>query len=166
MAMASKDHATRRFAVACGVLSQYVKAASQQSAPAAAAMAPRAPDVAAVQEGRPSDEPASGEEKQLTIFYAGRVLVIDRCTPAKAAELIRHAAAAHIGALEQPVLVDVPMARKASVQRFLSKRKHRATTPALPRAPYSGFMEEEPRAKKVKSAAGKRRQDWLALGSV
>ncbi|KAL5209127.1 hypothetical protein ABZP36_004750 [Zizania latifolia] len=125
--------------------------------------APGAPEVAAVQEGRPRDEPASGEE-QLTIFYAGRVVVIDRCTPAKAAELIRHAAAAHGGAREPPALVDVPIARKASLQRFLSKRKDRAT--ALARAPHGVSTEEEPPAKKVKAATEERRQDWLALGSV
>ncbi|KAG8073702.1 hypothetical protein GUJ93_ZPchr0006g41554 [Zizania palustris] len=152
MAMASTDPITRRFAIACGVLSQYVKATSQQSAP----------DVAAVQERRPS-EPENGEQ-QLTIFYAGRVVVVDRCTPAKAAELIRYAAAAQSSAPEppQPALVDMPIARKASLQRFLSKRKDRATAFARATA-----EDEAPPAKKAKAdAAEERRQDWLALGSL
>ncbi|KAL5217169.1 hypothetical protein ABZP36_017853 [Zizania latifolia] len=158
MAMASTDPITRRFAIACGVLSQYVKATSQQSAPAA--MAPGSPDVAAVQEQRPS-EPANGEQ-QLTIFYSGRVVVVDRCTPAKAAELIRYAAAAQSSAPEPPpALVDMPIARKASLQRFLSKRKDRATAFARATA-----EDEAPPAKKAKAAAEERRQDWLALGSL
>ncbi|KAF0891313.1 hypothetical protein E2562_009486 [Oryza meyeriana var. granulata] len=162
MAMASKDPITRRFAVACGVLSQYVKANSPQSAAApgvTALMAATAPvHAAAVQE----PEPAGGEQ-QFTMFYAGRVVVIDRCTPSMAAELIRYASAAQSSAPEPPALVDMPIARKASLQRFLAKRKDRSTASA--RSPYGRpAAEEQPPAKKEK--AEERREDWLALGSL
>jgi jasmonate ZIM domain-containing protein len=159
-AMATTDSAStvRRFAVACGVLSQYVKAAAQAPAP--------------------SPSPADGAaQQQLTIFYGGRVVVLDACTPARAAELIRYAAATSQGAPElapapSPVdipiarkasLVDIPIARKASLQRFLSRRKDRSATAvdveAPPHSPREGAVP--PPAKKSKTDAS-----WLALGSL
>jgi jasmonate ZIM domain-containing protein len=159
-AMATTDSTAtvRRFAVACGVLSQYVKAAAQAPAPA------------------PS--PADGAAQQLTIFYGGRVVVLDACTPARAAELIRYAAATSQGAPElapapSPVdlptarkasLVDIPIARKASLQRFLSRRKDRSApavdVKAPPHSPREGAVP--PPAKKIKTGAS----SWLALGSL
>ncbi|XP_062210101.1 protein TIFY 11a-like [Phragmites australis] len=148
MATMSTDNLTRRFAVACGVLSQYVR--TNERPP------PSFVQLGAAQEG-------NANAQQLTIFYGGRVLVLDACPPEKAAELIRLAAAAQVGALE-PALVDMPIARKASLRRFLAKRKDRATEAAG--APYNrkdGEPEPEPAAKK-----GKREEDssWLALGSL
>ncbi|KAM0835357.1 hypothetical protein ACQ4PT_062988 [Festuca glaucescens] len=115
---ATKDSAAapRRFALACGALSQYVKASG-----AAARM------VVAAQE--PDGPPADGAQ-QLTIFYGGRVVVLDGCTPARAAELILYATAAATPAAPAPTLVDIPIARKMSLQRFLSKRR----TGASPRS--------------------------------
>ncbi|XP_040378401.1 protein TIFY 11a-like [Oryza brachyantha] len=164
--MASTVPVTRRFTIACGLLSQFVKASSPQpsssSTAAAAGLMATAPaatpfNAAAVQE--PRCEPAAGREQQFTIFYDGRVVVIDRCAPATAADLIRYAAAAQGTAPEAPApaLVDMPIARKASLQRFLAKRKDRATDNARP--------SYGPPAKKAK-APEEKRDDWLALGSL
>ena len=81
------------------------------------------------------------------------MVVLDGCTPARAAELIRYAAAAASPPVPSPA-VDIPIARKASLQRFLSKRKDRSV----------GRWEETaaPEAKK-KGKTGP--SCWLALGS-
>ncbi|KAK1652527.1 hypothetical protein QYE76_070332 [Lolium multiflorum] len=159
MATATTDSAaaTRRFAVACGVLSRFVKAAG----PVAMPMPMSAYGAGAVQ--GPDGRPADGGQ-QLTIFYGGRVVVLDGCTPAMAAELIQYAAAAAAtptAAAPATELVDIPIARKASLQRFLSKRKHRSVT-ALDGPPYSHPQEAAPPppAKKRKTEAS----SWLALG--
>uniref|UniRef100_A0ACD5WE99 Uncharacterized protein n=1 Tax=Avena sativa TaxID=4498 RepID=A0ACD5WE99_AVESA len=147
--------AARRFTVACGVLSQYVKAAGPVPVPMPMSLSMSASGVAAragaVQE--PDGPPANGAQ-QLTIFYGGRVVVLDGCTPARASELILYATA---GAAPTPV--DIPIARKVSLKRFLSKRKDRPV-------PGVGRWEEEtaapPPAKKGKTEAS----SWLALGSL
>uniref|UniRef100_A0A0D9VQA1 Protein TIFY n=1 Tax=Leersia perrieri TaxID=77586 RepID=A0A0D9VQA1_9ORYZ len=162
--MASTDPVTRRFAVACGVLSQYVKATSPQLPSSSSSSSPAA-------------AAAEGEEQQFTIFYGGKVVVIDRCSPAMAAELIRYAsssaaAAAAPETTTAPALVDMPIARKASLQRFLAKRKDRATArpspygrPAATAAAAEKEMQPPP-AKKMKGKAVAAEQDWLALGSL
>ncbi|XP_047083363.1 protein TIFY 11a-like [Lolium rigidum] len=160
MATATSDSAAaRRFAVACRVLCRLVKAAGPvpMSAYGAAAR------VGAVQG---PDGPPADRTQQLTIFYGGRVVVLDGCTPARAAELIRYAAAAVTPPAAAPAtaLVDIPIARKASLQRFLSKRKDRSVT-ALEGPPYSHPEEaaaSSPPAKKRKTEAS----SWLALGSL
>ncbi|XP_062216597.1 protein TIFY 11a-like [Phragmites australis] len=147
MAAMPTDSITRRFAVACGVLSQYVRTAAVP-----------APFVApgAAQE-------SNANAQQLTIFYGGRVVVIESCPPEKAAELFRIAAAAQ-GAPAEPAVVDMPIARKASLRRFLAKRKDRAT--GAVGAPYDRKVEDpapEPTAKKGKHEEA---SSWLALGSL
>jgi jasmonate ZIM domain-containing protein len=162
MATATTDSAARRFAVACGVLSQLVKAAGPVLMPMPMSAYGAAARVGALQE--PDGPPADGAQ-QLTIFYGGRVVVLDGCTPAGAAELIRYAAAAATPPAAAPAtaLVDIPIARKASLQRFLSKRKDRSVT-ALEGPPYSRPEEAAPPppAKKRKTEAS----SWLALGSL
>ncbi|CAM0871610.1 unnamed protein product [Alopecurus aequalis] len=155
MAPTTADSAAsaRRFAVACGVLSQYVKAAGPVPMPMSASG--EAAHVGAVQQ--PDGPPADGAQ-QLTIFYRGRVVVLDGCTPARAAELIRYAtsAASPVAGLSAPALVDMPIARKASLQRFLSKRKDRS----------AGRLEQSavpPPAKKGNTQAS---SSWLTLGSL
>ncbi|KQK23311.1 hypothetical protein BRADI_1g72610v3 [Brachypodium distachyon] len=157
------DSAARRFAVACGVLSQYVKAATPMPMP----MPMPASGARVQQELGPA---LADGAQQLTIFYGGRVVVIDGCTPARAAELIRYAAAVAAPA-PAPAPVDMPIARKASLQRFLSKRKDRGAAVAVAAAvvPPYGLLEEEaveppfPPAKKGKAGAA---SSWLALGSL
>ncbi|KAI3814437.1 hypothetical protein L1987_14077 [Smallanthus sonchifolius] len=54
--------------------------------------------------------------RQMSIFYAGQVMVLDDFPPDKAMEIMM---------LAGVPLPDLPMARKASLVRFLEKRKER-----------------------------------------
>ncbi|XP_062200808.1 protein TIFY 11e-like [Phragmites australis] len=142
MATAESIKGRGRFAAACGVLSRYVKAAERAAAtearpPAVLPLMPGADvSVQEEQEARPEPAPAP----QLTILYGGLVLVLDEVPADRAAELLRLAAAAQGGARARhgqvvPVAEDdLPMARKASLQRFMEKRKGRV---AARGAPYS-----------------------------
>ncbi|KAM3315733.1 hypothetical protein ACQJBY_034077 [Aegilops geniculata] len=148
------DSAARRFASACGVLSHYVRASGATERALGAAV-------------REPGSPADGAPQQLTIFYGGRVVVLDGCTPARAAELIRFAAAAAsqgapVAQAPAPAFVDMPIARKASLQRFLSKRKGRSAPEGLPYAHREEAPLPPPPAKKGKTEAS----SWLALGSL
>ncbi|KAM0832179.1 hypothetical protein ACQ4PT_065029 [Festuca glaucescens] len=142
--------AASRFAAACGALSQYVKEAADhrtqlvRPAPSpspAVRPLPLMPGADVTSRGEePEADPASrAAAAQLTIFYGGRVLVLDDCPADKAAVLLRLAVAAAAAAKAKPetepqvgargdVLVaaaDLPVARKASLQRFMDKRKGR-----------------------------------------
>ncbi|CAN6299560.1 unnamed protein product [Urochloa humidicola] len=118
---------TSRFAAACGALSQYVRAAEAERVRAAGAgawatAAPARP-LLPLMPGADVDEPAPAA--QLTIVYGGRALVLDDVP----AELLRLAAAAvGRGGMEQRLssAADLPVARKASLHRFMEKRKVRA----------------------------------------
>ncbi|KAF0892764.1 hypothetical protein E2562_017727 [Oryza meyeriana var. granulata] len=132
--------ATSRFAAACGALSQYVRAADHiHRARTAAATAPAVrplplmPGADVVTDEREQGAAAA----QLTIFYGGRVVVLDECPADRAAALLRLAASARGAApsgLSRDELAatanaaasaDLPVARKASLQRFMEKRKGR-----------------------------------------
>ncbi|XP_048543452.1 protein TIFY 11e-like [Triticum urartu] len=109
-----------RFAAACGVLSRCIKAADARPAPTVVLpLMPGAEVPAQDEHAGPAPEHA-----QMTIFYGGQVLVLDEVPADRAAELLRVAAAATGG--------DLPMARKASLQRFMEKRKGRLAARAVP----------------------------------
>ncbi|TVU30926.1 hypothetical protein EJB05_22579, partial [Eragrostis curvula] len=144
MATAESIRGRTRFAAACGVLSQYVKAAAATEARPAAArpvalpLMPGADLSSSVQEEYQEAGPAPAP---LTIFYGGRMLVLDDVPADKAAELLRLAASAAAapakragrhGQVLPAANDDVPMARKASLQRFMEKRKGRVAARAAP----------------------------------
>jgi len=142
-----------RFAVTCGLLRQYMK---EQGGNGALRLAPAVamglvPGADAAEEGteerkavlelfpqqagtlkderqRKRKEPAD-ERAPLTIFYGGKMVVFDDFPAEKAEELMQLAGSgnAAAAALAQPSLTDMPIARKASLKRFLEKRKDRLT---------------------------------------
>ena len=154
MAAMPTDSITRRFAVACGVLSQHVRnggAPLLKQAPAGAGAGPAA-----------GQEMIAGSPQQLTILYGGRVVVLDACPADKADELIRLAAAAAQQGPQPPpeqALVDMPIARKASLRRFLAKRKDRSSF-------YEDDETPEPKKGKMAAASEEHSSSWLALGSL
>ncbi|CAL4933224.1 unnamed protein product [Urochloa decumbens] len=155
----------RRFAVACSVLSRCVRA---EAAAAAGNMAAAAhgrseahpvvaastmllmpgTDVVAREEtaAAATPEPAPA---QMTIMYGGRVLVFDGVPAGRAAEVIRAAARQ-----------DLQVARKASLQRLLEKRRERLAA----RAPYppGGPAAVAPRKEKGQEEGDA--DSWLGLG--
>ncbi|CAN6172416.1 unnamed protein product [Urochloa humidicola] len=139
---------SRRFAAPCGARGQYVKAAELAARPVAVPVRPLplmpGADVPEEQEqGEAGPAPA-----HLTIVYGGRVLAVVDDVPAdKAATLLRLASSAARGGIttvveQQPsgaaccwriaAAADVPVARKASLQRFMEKRKGRAAARGAP----------------------------------
>jgi len=153
----SKAAGGSRFAVTCGLLRQYMKEQGGNGALrlAPAVAMGLVPGADAAEEGteerkavlelfpqqagtlkderqRKRKEPAD-ERAPLTIFYGGKMVVFDDFPAEKAEELMHLAgsgnAAAPAGqnALGQPSLTDMPIARKASLKRFLEKRKDRLT---------------------------------------
>ncbi|XP_062216599.1 protein TIFY 11c-like isoform X2 [Phragmites australis] len=110
-----------------------------------------------------SEERREPERAPLTIFYGGRMVVFDDFPADKAEELMQLAGSGNVApaasaagqnALGQPCLPDMPIARKASLQRFLEKRKNRlAAVDPYPAANWS--------TKHVKGDAA----PWLGVNS-
>lgn len=94
------------------------------------------------------------ENAPLTIFYGGKVFVFDNFSACKADDLIQLAVKS--GGTEDrktAVVSNLPMARKASLHRFLEKRKDRINA----RAPYR--VKDSP----VESAKLEEGRPWLCL---
>ncbi|CAL4931480.1 unnamed protein product [Urochloa decumbens] len=127
------------------------------------------------------------EKRQLTIFYAGKVLVFDDFPAEKAKDLMQMAGkgasvAQNSGVLPSPAVAtvtdstkvaavpaapipvvtaqknaaDIPQAPKASLRRFLEKRKDRLVA----KAPYQASPSDATPAKKEMPES----QPWLGLG--
>ncbi|XP_057806603.1 protein TIFY 10A-like [Salvia miltiorrhiza] len=104
----------------------------------------------------PSEPKPEKEIGQMTIFYAGQVIVLDDIPADKAKEIINlatsypSAAAVKPHAPQLPPLgSDLPIARKNSLARFLEKRKDRITGTA----PYQA------------SKPAVKAEPWLEMGS-
>ncbi|KQJ96453.1 protein TIFY 11e [Brachypodium distachyon] len=125
---------TSRFAAACDALSLYMKKSADKSRMQPSAVPvrplPLMPGADVVADDDIREEPA---QAQLTIFYGGRVVVLEDCPADKAAALVRLAAAAAAAAPEKKKKeLDLPVARKASLQQFMDKRKARLAARAKP----------------------------------
>ena len=70
--------------------------------------------------------------QQLTISYGGRVVVLEDVPADRAAKLLRVAAAAQGPAPRALAAGDLPVARKASLQRFMEKRRGRTAARGSP----------------------------------
>ncbi|KQJ96454.1 protein TIFY 11e [Brachypodium distachyon] len=127
MAAATGSAKGRRFAAACGVLSRCVKAAEIRTTATEARPVATTAALPLMPGADVTERPAAAAHAQMTIFYGGRVLVLDEFPADRAEELLRVAAAA--GAARGSGGADLPMARKASLQRFMEKRKGRRAVP-------------------------------------
>ncbi|OEL19663.1 Protein TIFY 11c [Dichanthelium oligosanthes] len=171
-----------RFAVTCGLLRQYMKEQGGNGArclaPAAVAMGlvpgadaaaedrttvlelfPQQAGTLKDEQQRKRTEP--GERAPLTIFYGDKMVVFDDFPAEKADELMHLAGsgnAAAQNALGQPNLTDMPIARKASLKRFLEKRKNRLTAGD----PYPAAASES----STKPAVKEEGAPWLGANSV
>ncbi|OEL17809.1 hypothetical protein BAE44_0021172 [Dichanthelium oligosanthes] len=134
--------ATTRFAAACGALSQYVKAAEAERAHARPAVPVRPLPLmpgADVDVQDPAE--AGAAPAQMTIVYGERVMTLDDVPADKAASLLRLATVAARGGAVEPqtttgrvsaAAADLPVARKASLERFMEKRKGRVAARGAP----------------------------------
>ncbi|CAN6293707.1 unnamed protein product [Urochloa humidicola] len=128
------EAATSGFAAACGSLSQYVKAAEAERAQAPARRPLPLMPGADVDGGEDPAAAGAALPAQMTIVYGEKVLVLHGVPADTAACLLRLAAAA-AAAAEPPrtsAAADLPVARKASLQRFMEKRMVRAAARAEP----------------------------------
>ncbi|CAN6311274.1 unnamed protein product [Urochloa humidicola] len=157
----------RRFALACRVLSRCVRAEAaaavgnmavaaafgrSEAHPAASStmlLMPGADVVAMEETAAAAATPEPPPPAQMTIVYAGRVLVFDGVPADRAAEVMRAAARQ-----------DLQVARKASLQRLLEKRRERlaARAPYAPARPAAVATEKEGQEEEVDAGT------WLGLG--
>ncbi|KAG2538276.1 hypothetical protein PVAP13_9NG406414 [Panicum virgatum] len=85
------------------------------------------PVAVAHEEAEPGPAP-----RQLTISYGGRVVVLEDVPADRAAELLRGAAPRISNTAQGAAPRDLPVARKASLQRFMEKRRGRAAARGSP----------------------------------
>lgn len=185
-----------RFAAAFGLLRQYMKEQPGAGAggmvtvqglvpDGAEAVAPeqriRTMELFPQQAGtvRGSHERTEPGRAPLTIFYGGRTFVFDDFPAEKARELMQLAGSfiapppasdaepACQSAPGQPCLADLPIARKASLHRFLAKRKSRLAAadpyPAPPLAAPAAGAAKETAGKAVPEDGG---APWLGVNSA
>ncbi|XP_017232970.1 protein TIFY 10A isoform X2 [Daucus carota subsp. sativus] len=157
-----------RFSQTCNLLSQFLKGKGSirdlnfepeklgtKNEEPINLFSPHAPALTTLQDSSEKQASIDTRTAQMTIFYAGQVLVVDNLPAANAKEVMQLAskynnankaadnfcgtskpsASATIQARDnqaQPPDSDLPIARRASLHRFLEKRKDRASA----RAPY------------------------------
>ncbi|CAL9138826.1 unnamed protein product [Musa acuminata var. zebrina] len=117
------------------------------------------PSLAAV-----AEDASEQERNQLTIFYGGKVMVFDNFPAKKAKDLLQLASkgsstaqkSGHLSRTVQLNLSYLPIARNASLQRFLEKRKDRISA----RAPYHVTASPET----VNPVKQEKSGSWLGLG--
>ncbi|KAK8921898.1 Protein TIFY 10B [Platanthera zijinensis] len=127
----------------------------------------------------------SPEKSQLTIFYGGKVLVLENFPAEKAEALMLLASNLHkfsfspptatadqpispspvyppanFSSLPKPKFSDLPIARKASLHRFLEKRKERING----KWPYQMSFSEGANGSVSAKLEDKSSQPWLGLG--
>lgn len=124
-----------------------------------------------------SQERRDPEKTQLTIFYGGTVVVFDDFPAEKTDELMQLAGSCNLpaasdvsaaaavvfqNALGQPCLPDMPIARKASLQRFLEKRKNRLAE----RDPYQVASASAEAVKESSKPVKEGGAPWLGVNSM
>ncbi|KAI3742142.1 hypothetical protein L1987_59822 [Smallanthus sonchifolius] len=124
----------KTFSQTCNLFSQYLKENStfpdltlgRRTATMSLFPMAETPRATAVAAQKPQDQ-----SRTMTIFYNGQVLVFNDLAPEKVKEIMNLAEQG--GAQKPPKTVvaasDLPIARKASLARFLEKRKDRVRSP-------------------------------------
>ncbi|MCL7052244.1 hypothetical protein MKW94_010452 [Papaver nudicaule] len=126
-----------------------------------------------------STETKKSETAQMTIFYGGKVLVFDDLSVEKAKEVLSFAKNVSTSAksnsvvakdvlpqrpqqqTQQKAFADVPIARKASLHRFLEKRKDRINA----KAPYQVAATPTTKSDQTQASKIDQTKSWLGLGS-
>ncbi|KAK8969065.1 Protein TIFY 10A [Platanthera guangdongensis] len=169
------------FSVTCSLLSQFIKEKGSL-AELGLGLPPRSLDC-------PPLGKRAAEKSQLTIFYAGKVMVFDNFPSEKARDLMQFASGgqnlasgdvapapavpvantpscpatakppANFPPRAQPNFSDLPIARKASLHRFLEKRKDRISA----KTPYQLSSSNETKDSVVVKEE-EISQPWLGLG--
>ncbi|AES92176.1 putative transcription factor TIFY family [Medicago truncatula] len=103
------------------------------------------------------------ETAQLTMFYNGQVIVLDDFPAEKVEELksfartqTQHSDVPTMIPQQPPSLIDMPIARKASLRRFMEKRKDRVSV----YSPYQRICPDSAAPEKHAESA-----PWLVLGA-
>ncbi|KAK1631082.1 hypothetical protein QYE76_005397 [Lolium multiflorum] len=121
----------------------------------------------AVHKGQLLQAPTGNQDAhQLTIFYGGKVVVVDNFPSTEVKALLQMANAAGDAAVDRAVpqslpgpaegnLPDLPIARRNSLHRFLEKRKGRITA----KAPYQANSSSSAPSKQANGD-----KFWLGLG--
>ncbi|PWA81272.1 ZIM-domain protein 5 [Artemisia annua] len=118
----SGDTKSNKFSQTCNLFTQFLNTTSFQH------LTPAGGDrMNNIIFNKQDDTPASA---QMTIFYGGQVIVVNDFPADKALEIMNMLSGTQTAS--SFVASDLPMARKASLARFLEKRKERITA----RAPY------------------------------